>query len=402
MVVVYGLTNQYSKDINACMFIISAFDPKHPIADDEKVLTTHSVLYYHSGYHKCNLKSNIYDFKYILQIELHDDKIHIVKSKSDIVKGMFNKNGLINMTHISQSTKKNINGVILYDFPNSKRSEYIPYFLLGDECIKKVQVKYQQRPISRVWYSTEPCHQYSHGQCIDSESCLLEEKSNINTKNKNGYKVSSIRKLLKVAETHYDEMCVVNPAHQKMQMAKLNSVMLPFKLYGFTEFMITPYDTEIEQQPTASFKPRGLWFAQGAEWLQHMKKTNFNMNKYNYLYTLRVDLSRLILITNLHDLQTFSSMFCNQKKSKHDSSICMDIDWQKVIKDTKKDGILISPNLKTLLNKHKPQYVPTTTFSGLEWYITWDVASGVIWNKKAVTYYRPIYHREQGRFGLVM
>jgi hypothetical protein len=129
-----------------------------------------------------------------------------------------------------------------------------------------------------------------------------------------------------------------------------------------------------------------------------MKKTNYNMTKYNYLYTIEVDLSKLILITNLTDLYRFSLLYCNNKSFKKDKTICLDVDWRQAIKQTKKAGILISPNIKELINKHKPEYVNTTTFSGLEWYVTWDIASGVIWNKSAITNFKQIYQREAGEF----
>jgi hypothetical protein len=50
------------------------------------------------------------------------------------------------------------------------------------------------------------------------------------------------------------------------------------------------------------------------------------------------------------------------------------------------------------MNKHKQEYANTTTFSGMEWYVTWDIASGVIWNKSAIINFKQIYQREAGEF----
>ncbi len=389
MVFVYCLTNEYSKDINVCLLLYSAFNPKQHI-DDKTYLTTYSISYYNNGHYNQVKRPSTHDFKYVLEIELYDNLVYTVRTKNDIIKNMFHSNGLINLSVVSQYTKTNIKGVILYDIPSVKKSDYIPYFILPSDCVKKITIKYTQRPTTRLWKSVESCDEYNRIQCINSESCSLEDKK----KNSSAKKVKALREMLEMNTD--DEMCVQNPKHTNMLLSKLNTVMLPFKYYIFTEFPTSPFDINIEEQPSSWFKPQGLWFALGAEWLQHMKKTNFRMTRYNYLYSIEVDLNKLILITNMTELHKFSSLYC--KPSQQYGSVCYEVNWRRAIRETKKAGILISPNLKHLINKHKPEYVPTTTFSEMEWYVTWDVASGAIWNAKAITHISLIYQREPGKF----
>jgi hypothetical protein len=373
--------------------LISAFNPKI----DKSYSTTYSLFYYHYGYYKTNLVAKIYDFKYILHIELDAKTMYIVNHKNDVIDGMFNESGMIDMSVVSKHANRDIKGTILYDIKGVKKSEYIPYFLINNECIKNVQVKYKQTPSIRLWNSVEDCKKYSRIHCINSESCSLNDSTTSSTTTK-GKQITSFKELLDIPIRSDNDSCTSNHSHQKMQLSQLNTVMLPFKFYVFTEFMTKPFDIDIDEQSTGYFKPNGLWFSQGAEWLQHMKKTNYNMTKYNYLFTLEVDLSKLILITNLIELHKFTSLYGNFKAFKKDTTICVEINWKRAIEETKKAGILISPNINALINKHKKEYVNTTTFSGLEWYLTWDIASGAIWNKQAIAHYNQIYQRESGVF----
>jgi hypothetical protein len=165
--------------------------------------------------------------------------------------------------------------------------------------------------------------------------------------------------------------------------------MLPYKYYTFTEFQTSLYNNDYQYH--ASFKPKGLWFAQGDEWLQHMKKTHIKMTKYNYLYELELDVKQLIMITNLKDLHDFSKRYC----VKGDKN-CFSINWHKVGQNTNKAGIIISPNLIAIIRKYKEDTLEY--FEGMQWYLTWDIASGVIWNTKAVKAFTLIYKKEPGRF----
>jgi hypothetical protein len=357
----YGFTNNKSIDINKCIMYFED-------VMDEKTLITFSELYYMKGLYNNEFPLKPSDFKYILKITIKQDNVLIVKTENDYIPNMFSKNGRLDLELITKKIKRNVEGCILYDVRELHKSNYVPITYLPKKCIVKVSISYKQTPLERLWMSLEDCKNYNRLQCINSQSCLLKSS----TRRKNH--------------------CTENTNYQVLRLQDLKSVMIPYKFYSFTEYETSIYNTDV--QYAHGFKPKGFWFSQGDEWLQHMKKTNFRMNTYNYLYELEPDLNECILITNLKDLHNFTRKFCVQQTN--NSKFCLHIDWNKVVQVTKKSGILIYPNLKQIILKYKNNDIDY--FKGMEWYLTWDVASGVIWNKKAVKSMQLIYQKEEGTF----
>jgi hypothetical protein len=280
---------------------------------------------------------------------------------------MFYDDGTINFKLLQRHSQRDIEGVIFYDIKNIDKSQYIPIIYLPKSCVEKVVLSHKHTPIDRLWISLEDCQNYNTIQCINSQSCTI----------------GSVKK-----------GCTNNVKYQLLKLQQLNNVMLPYKYYTFSEYETSLYNTDI--QHVNHFKPNGLWFGQGDEWLQHMKKTNFRMNRYNYLYELELNMDEILLISTVKDLYNFSERFCTSKSKRHETSFCFAINWDKVISKTNKSGIVISPNLKKIIKKYKDNYLDY--FEGMEWYLTWDVASGVVWNTKAVKSMRLIYKRQQGSF----
>lgn len=392
MVYLYGLTNSFSTDVNKCVMYVNDVDTLVNEGIRRPYLHTYSVSYYYRELFKQQTLPEVTDFKYVLEIELDDTIVYVVSSPCDVVKGMFNKNGSLNTTLLSRKLGRIIKGVVLFDIEGITNDLYVPYFhCSNEECIKGVKIKLEQSPKTRKWMAMEDCGKYNRFECINSESCLLKVKSYRKSRRSPSTSYVASQRMVK-------NQCQVVNSYQELSLSTLNKVMLPFKLYMFTEFLVTPYNAE--HQPKANFKPKGLWFAQGAEWLQHMKKTNYKMTSYNYLYDIEVDLDRLIFITNIKDLHNFSSKYCMTTTINSDvhGGVCMGVNWHRVVKDTKKDGILISPNLKAIMRKNKPEYDDLSSFKGMEWYLTWDIASGAIWNVSAIKNLKLIYQRIPGQF----
>lgn len=369
----YGFTNDKSIDINKCYMYFED-------VTDEETLITFSELYYWKGLYNNEFPLKPSDFKYILKITIKQDNVFIVKTKDDYIQNMFSKNGKLDLQLIKQKLKRNIEGCILYDVFELHKSNYVPILYLPKACIVKISILYKQIPIERLWSSVEDCKNYNRLQCIDSQSCILSSSRTRNNK--------------KIADKQQN--CKENAILQLLRLQDLKTVMLPYKFYSFTEYETSMYNTNV--QYSYGFKPKGFWFSQGNEWLQHMKKTNFRMNTYNYLYELELDLDECILITNLKDLYEFTQKYCVQQSSNKTSTkeFCLHIDWNKVVKKTKKSGIVITPNLKQIILKYKNNDIDY--FKSMEWYITWDIASGAIWNKKALKQMNLIYEKEQGEF----
>lgn len=65
--------------------------------------------------------------------------------------------------------------------------------------------------------------------------------------------------------------------------------------------------------------------------------------------------------------------------------------------ETGKSGIIINTNFKQLYNTYDKRHQIEQYFKDIEWYITWDVASGSIWRKNGIKKMTLIYKREEGR-----
>jgi hypothetical protein len=363
----YGFTNSREKNVEKCLMFYDA----------DLLLTTFSDLYYKYGYYNNKIPFKPLDFKYILTITFNPDKVFTVKTKKDYVSGMFQKTGKINYEVLRKHSKRDIQGVILYAIGINK-SRYFPIVLLKEECIQDVLLSHKHEPIERLWMSVEDCTKYNKINCINSHSCELVANKSKRDKRK----------------SNNDKVCMEQEKYQRLKLQQLNTVMLPNKFYTFSDFETSVYNADF--QFDFHFKPVGLWFAQGDEWLQHMKKTNFRMTIYNYLYELELNMDELIILTNLKDLYDFTKSFGVSYKGLPSSYTSIGLKWGNVVKKTKKSGILISPNLKQIIMKYKENNLEY--FDEMKWYISWDIASGAIWNTKAMKNFKVVYKREQGSF----
>ena len=60
--------------------------------------------------------------------------------------------------------------------------------------------------------------------------------------------------------------------------------------------------------------------------------------------------------------------------------------------------VVIHPNLKKIIKDYKMLYSFDFRhyFKDMEWYLTWDVSSGVIWYKKGFKSFKLIYKQDPG------
>lgn len=121
-------------------------------------------------------------------------------------------------------------------------------------------------------------------------------------------------------------------------------------------------------------KPNGLWYAFGDSWLNWVEG---EMPEWrgDYLYEVKVNSSKILRITSVKEIAEFTK--------KHSVSLLPDvpglesvpmrlvcyIDWPTITKEY--DAIEITPYLW----EARYDYM---------WYYGWDVASGCVWNTKAV------------------
>jgi len=114
-------------------------------------------------------------------------------------------------------------------------------------------------------------------------------------------------------------------------------------------------------------KPVGLWYSVGTEWKDWCESESFNLHRFTISYSLTVNLDRILRITTVSELMSFTRRFGTS------SFRGWNIDWPLVA--TLWDGIEIAPY------QWSCRFEPDTL-----WYSGWDVASGCLWGQALEKY----------------
>jgi len=135
----------------------------------------------------------------------------------------------------------------------------------------------------------------------------------------------------------------------------------------FSKNKISKVKNTPKQAPGA--KPIGFWYSVGRAW-QDWAKNNF-WELGDYIYRIDLDMSKILLISNLEEMTKFNDEFgIKDKGNTNGWNIGNNkIHWEEVAKQY--SGIEINPF------EGEGKY----TFG---WYGTWDIASGCIWDASAV------------------
>jgi hypothetical protein len=134
---------------------------------------------------------------------------------------------------------------------------------------------------------------------------------------------------------------------------KTNNVLMLDKPFD-AELFVAQLAT-VKQNPKPHHKPRGFWYACGAEWIDWVC-TEGGPNFWGpHIYTLKINKRRFVKLTTVAAIDTFT-----RKYGAGDY-----IHWDRVAQDF--TGIEICPYQQS--RRHS-----------LLWYYTWDVASGCFWD----------------------
>jgi len=117
----------------------------------------------------------------------------------------------------------------------------------------------------------------------------------------------------------------------------------------------------VSAQPI-DFKPKGLWFSFGTQWIDFLDRSMFTReevsNLLQHVYDIKTNDSKILTIGMENE-----SLFLETYGVENDSDI-MDVDWKKVASDWSGVEILINPRE---LNER--------------WlWSTWDIPSGCVWD----------------------
>lgn len=116
-------------------------------------------------------------------------------------------------------------------------------------------------------------------------------------------------------------------------------------------------------------KPVGLWYGIGSSWLNYVKTENFSTLKKN-IFELEIDYTDILKLTNEKEVIDFNKEYKIYTKS------ISTIKWIDVAKKYK--GIEINP------------YIRFYRYTDFDWYYTWDVSSGVVWDLSCIKSYKKI------------
>ena len=123
----------------------------------------------------------------------------------------------------------------------------------------------------------------------------------------------------------------------------------------------------VRRSNNADFKPNGLWYSCGRAWLKWLAAEEPSwITKDRALYKLDIDMSQLLRITTVRMLDAFEATYRGPGAS---GQAGWTIDWGAVAESFM--GIEICPY----------QYERRHTSL---WYYGWDVASGCIWDPRAI------------------
>jgi len=111
-------------------------------------------------------------------------------------------------------------------------------------------------------------------------------------------------------------------------------------------------------EQSIDFKPKGLWFSFGTQWIDFISTEGMTDRIEDYLYIIKTNDSKILTIGMENEPLFLETYGVENDYGK------IDVDWKKVASDWSGVEILINPRE---LNER--------------WlWSTWDIASGCIWN----------------------
>lgn len=139
-----------------------------------------------------------------------------------------------------------------------------------------------------------------------------------------------------------------------------------------TDGEFKPVDKSAESQGT-HWKPSGSWYSLGEYWVRWMigEQPDWFI-RYNKIYMLDLDYSKILRINNAKKMEIFQNKYGVQPYKQHNDFTMM-IDWKRVVEDY--TGIEI---------------IPMIWENSRDWYRTWDIPSGCVWDSSAIKGWKEI------------
>jgi hypothetical protein len=133
------------------------------------------------------------------------------------------------------------------------------------------------------------------------------------------------------------------------------------------------------EQNSPDHKPRGIWFSIPGEddWPHWVESESFRVNNLTHRHIVGISAdARLLVLTNHEQLDLFHEKYKMPLIREYEL-----IDWVKVSETY--DGIVIAPYIWS--QRMDTSWIPDSPkATASDWYYSWDVASGCIWNLEKV------------------
>ena len=130
----------------------------------------------------------------------------------------------------------------------------------------------------------------------------------------------------------------------------------------------------IDQQMTR-MKPEGLWYGVGEEWVEYLRTNQILQGDHRYLYEVVVDPAHVLQVRTVAETIKFVREFGKRERDRWTSGEGTAlVDWKRVAQ--RHLGVELSPHWGELRSS-------SITFrEGLDWYASWDVGSGCVWDPR--------------------
>ena len=123
----------------------------------------------------------------------------------------------------------------------------------------------------------------------------------------------------------------------------------------------------IQQVQRTGPKPSGLWYSVGDEWKRWCEAEEFRTDTLAVVYRLIVDEGAILRLTTESEIRAFTARF----RLRDTAWQTWDINWPRIAREWA--GIEIAP-----------YQWGCRLDTGTRWYSGWDVASGCIWDSRAL------------------
>ncbi len=176
-----------------------------------------------------------------------------------------------------------------------------------------------------------------------------------------------------------------------MQSEVLGPV-LPRPLIHYSDVQLTrPRATA---DPGHLGRPCGLWVSVGDAWLNYQRQQSLTEvgsahypHRFRYANEVIVRPEHgILVITNEGEFEAFNGAYSEPRRRNRDGEETKGIRWGRVLQDY--TGIIIAPHLEEKAQRIGDRGIPLPVAES-EWYYTWVVACGCMWDASVIVNVTP-------------